>query len=71
MKTGRYSSVWIALLGIIAGALLVKDPFEFTYTLKSGEITRLSTDAVRIERRESKGTMYAMCVLDDIISSVE
>ena len=54
----------------LAGTLLVQEPFEFTYTLKSGESARLSTDIVRIERRESKGTMYAMCVLDDVITEV-
>ena len=54
----------------LSGALLVKEPFEFSYTLKSGESARMSTDVVRIERRESKGTMYVMCVLDDVITEI-
>ena len=54
----------------IAGALEVKQPYSFTYTQKSGTALSLSTDTVRIERRESKGTLYAMCVLDDVITEV-
>ena len=54
----------------LAGALAVKDPFNFEYEQKSGTVMKLYTDTVRIERRESKGTMYAMCVLDDTIIDV-
>ena len=54
----------------LAGALEVKDPYNIEYEFKSGETATLYTDTVRIERRESKGTMYAMCVLDDVITEV-
>ncbi len=54
----------------LAGALVVKEPFDFEYRQKSGTALTLNTDTVCIERRESKGTMYAMCVLDDVIEEV-
>ena len=54
----------------LAAAMPVKEPFEFEYTQKNGTCLSLPTEAVRIERRESRGTMYAMCVLDDIITEV-
>ena len=54
----------------IVGALEVKEPYNFEYEQKSGTVLWLYSDTVRIERRESKGTMYAMCVLDDTITNV-
>ena len=54
----------------IVGALEVKEPYNFEYEQKSGTVLWLYTDTVRIERRESKGTMYAMCVLGDVITDV-
>ena len=54
----------------IVAALEVKNPFDFEYAQKSGTCLTLNTDTVRIERRESRGTMYAMCVLDAIITDV-
>ncbi len=54
----------------IVGVLPVKEPYDFEYEQKKGAVQTLNTDLVRIERRESKGTMYAMCVLDDTIINV-
>ena len=54
----------------IAHAALVKTPFDFTVRQKSGEKTVFSAENIRIERKDSRGTMYAMCVLDDIVESV-
>ncbi len=54
----------------LAAALTVKEPYNFEYTQKEGTALTLSTETIRIERRESRGTMYAMCVLDDIITEV-
>ena len=55
---------------VLVSALPVKEPYNFEYTQKGGTCLTLPTEAVRIERRESRGTMYAMCVLDDIITEV-
>ena len=54
----------------IVGVLPVKEPYDFEYEQRKGAVQTLNTDLVRIERRESKGTMYAMCVLDDTIINV-
>ena len=54
----------------VVAALLVKTPFEFTVKQKSGEKAVFSAESIRIERKDSRGTMYAMCVLDDIVESV-
>jgi len=54
----------------IAAALLVKETFDFTVFQKSGEKSVFSAENIRIERKDSRGTMYAMCVLDDIVESV-
>ena len=55
----------------ICAALLVKQPFDFVAKQKSGQEMPLNTNAVRIERRDSRGSMYAMCLLDDTIEFVE
>ena len=49
----------------------MKQPFDFVAKQKSGQEMPLNTNAVRIERRDSRGSMYAMCVLDDTIEFVE
>ena len=54
----------------VVAAFMVQEPVNFGYKLKSGTALTLNTDAVDIERRESRGTMYAMCVLDDVINEV-
>ena len=54
----------------VVSAMLVKQPFDFAVRQKSGETTVFNTNTVRIERRDSRGTMYAMCVLDDIVENV-
>ena len=54
----------------VAAALLVKETFDFTVFQKSGEKSVFSAENIRIERKDSRGTMYAMCVLDDIVESV-
>ena len=55
----------------VCAALLVKQPFDFAAKQKSGQEMPLNTNAVRIERRDSRGSMYAMCVLDDTVEFVE
>lgn len=54
----------------VASAMLVKEPYEFIVRQKSGETSVFSTNTVKIERKDSRGTMYAMCVLDDIVENV-
>lgn len=54
----------------IAHAAHVTSPYDFVCVQKDGSETQMNTDSVRIERRESMGTMYALCVLDDVITGV-
>ena len=54
----------------IVCAVCVKQPFEFIATQKSGVITPINTATVKIERKDSRGSMYCMCVLDDEITGV-
>ncbi len=54
----------------IAAAFIVKTPISFTVRQKSGEKMTLNSESIKIERKDSRGSMYAMCVLDDIIEEV-
>lgn len=54
----------------VVSAFIVKQPFDFTIRQKSGEKLTLNTSIIKIERKDSRGSMYAMCVLDDIVESV-
>ena len=55
----------------IAAALPVQLPYDFTLTHKTGDAEKFNTELVKIERKDSPGTLYAMCVLDDIIISAK
>ena len=44
--------------------------YEVVLTNAAGLYRYRLGDVVRIERRESKGTMYVMCVLDDVITEI-
>ncbi len=54
----------------IVAALHVRDAYGFRVRRKSGETTDFSTNDIRIERRDSFASMYAICVMDDFIDSV-
>ncbi|MBO7358461.1 MAG: DNA topoisomerase 4 subunit A [Clostridia bacterium] len=51
-------------------AMEVKEPFNFICRLTGDQTQIFNTDHVKIERRESKGSMYAMCVLGDTVEEV-
>ena len=54
----------------IVTAMEVKEPFNFICRLTGDQTQIFNTDHVKIERRESKGSMYAMCVLGDTVEEV-
>ena len=54
----------------IAGALTVREPFDFKIIQKNGNITPCNTDSVPIEPRTGKGQPYVMVVLDDVVTGL-
>ncbi len=54
----------------IAGALYVREPFDFTVWQQGGMQSTMNTDAVMIEPRASKGRPYVMALMDDIVTEV-
>ncbi len=55
---------------VLISALHVRNPYSFSIKRISGEITQFSTNDIRIERRDSFASMYAICVMDDCIDNV-
>ncbi|MGX8705864.1 MAG: DNA gyrase subunit A, partial [bacterium] len=51
----------------VAGALTVREPFDFKIIQKNGNITPCNTDSVPIEPRTGKGQPYVVVVLDDVV----
>ena len=54
----------------IAGALLVKEPFEFIALQRQGQATKMSTESVKIEFKAGKGQPMVMAMLDDLVEEV-
>jgi DNA gyrase subunit A len=54
----------------IAGALLVKEPFEFVALQHQGQATKLNTEWVKIELKAGKGQPLVMAMLDDLVEEV-
>ena len=54
----------------VAGALIVREPFDFTAQQKGGQVTRLNTEKVRIELKTGKGQPFVLAVLDDVVEEV-
>lgn len=54
----------------LAGALLVKEPFDIILTQQNGETTKINTEEILIEQKVSKGAPVLMVIMDDIILGV-
>ena len=55
---------------IIAGAMIVTQPFDFYVLQQSGQRTRMSTEEVTIERRPDKGKPYVLAVALDTVQEL-
>ena len=55
----------------IAGALYVREPYDFEIVQKNGARTRMNTDDIVIEARASKGRMVVMALMDDTVEALE
>ena len=55
----------------IAGALLVRDPYDFRIVQKSGAFTPVNSEEVSIESKAGKGTPYVMVVMDDVVVELQ
>ena len=51
----------------IAGALMVKEPYDFQIVQKSGTATQYNTEDVAIETKSGKGQPYAVVVMGDVV----
>ena len=56
--------------GSIAGALMVREPFDFRIVQKSGAMTPCNTEQVAIETRNGRGQPYVVVVLDDVVTEL-
>ena len=54
----------------IAGALMVKEPYDFQIQQKSGTLTQFNTEDVAIETRSSKGQPYVVVVMGDVVTGL-
>ena len=54
----------------VAGALYVREPYDFRVFQQGAEVSELNTDAVMIEPRASKGRPYVMALMDDVVTEV-
>ena len=55
----------------IAGALYVREPYDFEIVQKNGARTHMNTDDIVIEARASKGRMVVMALMDDTVEALE
>ena len=55
----------------VAGALYVREPYDFTVYQQGGIESTMNTDAVMIEPRASKGRPYVMALMDDVVVDVK
>ncbi len=54
----------------LAGALLVREPFEFQIIQKNGTMTPCNTEDVSIESRSGRGAPYVVVVMDDVVTEL-
>ena len=54
----------------IAGALMVKEPYDFQIAQKSGTLTQYNTEDVGIETRSGKGQPYVVVVMGDVVTGL-
>ena len=55
----------------IAGALTVRDPYDFRIVQKSGAFTQFNTEDVAIESKAGRGTPYVVVVMDDLVAELQ
>ncbi|MBQ8109282.1 MAG: DNA gyrase subunit A [Clostridia bacterium] len=55
---------------VLAGALLVQEPFNFNIVQKNGTLTPCNTEDVSIEPRSGRGQPYAVVVMDDVVTAL-
>lgn len=55
----------------IAGALIVRDPYNFRIVQKSGAFTVVNSEEVSIESKAGKGTPYVVVVMDDVVVELQ
>jgi DNA gyrase/topoisomerase IV subunit A len=55
----------------IAGALIVRDPFDFRIVQKSGAFTPINSEEVSIESKAGKGQPYVVVVMDDFVTELQ
>ena len=55
----------------IAGALTVRDPYDFRIAQKSGAFTQFNTEDVAIESKAGRGTPYVVVVMDDVVVELQ
>ena len=63
LKNGQNGSM-------IAGALMVQEPYDFKIIQKNGTVTPCNTEDVAIEPRAGKGQPYVVVVLDDVVTEL-
>ncbi len=54
----------------IAGALMVREPFDFITLQRQGLVTKLNTEWVKIELKAGKGQPLVMAMMDDLVEEV-
>ena len=54
----------------VAGALLVREPYDFRVLQKSGTATTFNTEDLPIEPRSGKGQPYVVVVMDDVVTEL-
>ena len=55
----------------IAGALIVRDPFDFRIVQKSGAFVPVNSEEVAIETKAGKGQPYTVVVMDDVVVELQ
>ena len=54
----------------VAGALTVKEAFDFRIVQKGGTLTACNTEDVAIEPRSGRGQPYVVVVMDDVVTEI-
>ena len=55
----------------IAGALMVKEPYDFCVVQKNGTMTSFNTEDVGIETKNGKGQPYVVVVMGDVVTALQ
>jgi len=54
----------------VAGALLVKEAFDFHVTQKGGTTTTFNTEDIAIEPKSGRGQPWVVVVMDDVVTDI-